>query len=102
MTKGYWIGHVTVDDAAAYEEYRRANTVAFARYGARFLVRGAAQEVVEGSLRPRAVVIEFPSLQAARDCYRSPEYQAALALRLPCSTADIAIVEGWDDTPGMD
>lgn len=95
MTKGYWIGHVTVADAAAYEAYRAANAVAFAKYGARFLVRGGDQEVVEGDLRPRAVVIEFPSLQAARDCYHSPEYQAALALRQPVSHADLAIVEGW-------
>ncbi len=95
MTKGYWVGHVTVADAAAYEAYRQANAVAFAKYGARFLVRGGNQDVVEGDLRPRCVVIEFPSYQAAVDCYHSPEYQAALALRRPVSHADMAIVEGW-------
>lgn len=93
--KGYWIGHVTVEDPQAYEAYRAANAVAFAKYGARFLVRGGAQEVVEGDLRPRAVVIEFPSLDAARACYLSPEYQHALALRAPVSVADLMIVEGW-------
>lgn len=93
--KAYWIGHVTVDDPAAYEAYRRANAVAFDKYGARFLVRGGAQEIVQGTARPRAVVIEFPSLQAARDCWHSPEYQAAKALRDPVSDADIVIVEGW-------
>lgn len=93
--KGYWIGHVTVDDPAAYEAYRQANAVAFDKYGARFLVRGGAQEVVQGNARPRAVVIEFPDMQAARDCWNSPEYQAAKALRDPVSVADIVIVEGW-------
>lgn len=93
--KGYWIGHVTVDDPQGYEAYRAANAVAFAKYGARFLVRGGAQEVVEGEMRPRTVVIEFPSLALARACYLSPEYQAALALRTPVSMADLAIVEGW-------
>ncbi|MDF1619647.1 DUF1330 domain-containing protein [Pseudothioclava nitratireducens] len=96
QTKGYWIGHVSVDDPQAYEAYRSANAKAFAKYGARFLVRGGAQEVVEGELRPRAVVIEFPSIEAARACYVSPEYQAAMALRTPVSMADICIVEGWD------
>ena len=52
--------------------------------------------MVEGELRPRAVVIEFPSIEAARACYVSPEYQAAMALRTPVSMADICIVEGWD------
>jgi uncharacterized protein (DUF1330 family) len=59
-------------------------------------VRGGPQEVVEGNLRPRSVVIEFPSLKAATDCYNSIEYQAAKALRLPVSSADICIVEGWE------
>lgn len=93
--KGYWIGHVSVDDPQAYQAYREANAVAFEKYGARFLVRGGAQEVVEGDLRPRAVVIEFPSIEAARACYLSPEYQRALALRTPVSVADLCIVEGW-------
>lgn len=96
MTKGYWIGHMTIDDAAGYEAYRQANAVAFAKYGGRFLVRGGAQEVVEGQARPRCVVIEFPSLQAALDCYHSAEYQAAIALRRPVSAGDLVIVEGYD------
>lgn len=96
MTKGYWIAHVTVDDPAAYEAYRQANAAAFAKYGGRFLVRGGPQTVVEGQSRPRSVVLEFPSLQAATDCYHSAEYQAALALRLPVSQGDVIIVEGHD------
>lgn len=95
MNKAYWIAHVSVDDPDAYDAYRRANAEAFARYGARFLVRGGTQEVVEGHVRPRSVVLEFPSLQAAQDCYRSAEYQRAKALRDPVSTGDLVIVEGW-------
>ncbi len=98
MPKAYWIGHVTVTDPEAYQAYRQANAAAFARYGGRFLVRGGAQQVVEGNLRPRTVVIEFPDLAAARACYDSPEYRAALALRLPVSLADLMIVEGCGPT----
>ena len=95
----YWIGHLTVSDPQAYQAYRAANAAAFQKYGGRFLVRGGAQEVVEGNLRPRSVVVEFPTLQAARACYASPEYRAALALRRDCALADLCIVEGWDDPP---
>lgn len=97
MTKAYWVGHVQVDDPAAYEAYRRANAAAFRKYGARFLVRGGPQTVVEGDLRARCVVIEFPDLASARACYDSPEYQAAKALREPVSIADLTIVEGWEE-----
>lgn len=96
MPKAYWIGHVTVTDPAAYERYREANAAAFQKYGGRFLVRGGAQEVVEGEMRPRAVVIEFPDLAAARACYASREYRAAMAHRQEASHADICIVDGWE------
>jgi uncharacterized protein (DUF1330 family) len=96
MPKGYWIAHVDIRDAAAYERYRAANAAPFAKYGARFLVRGGMQEVREGQARPRTVVIEFPTIEAARDCYDCPEYRAAKALRDPVSEADLMIVEGWN------
>ncbi|RNF34504.1 DUF1330 domain-containing protein [Paracoccus methylarcula] len=95
MTKAYWIAHVSIADPEAYEAYRRANAEAFRKFGGRFLVRGGPQEIVEGEMRPRSVVIEFPSLQAARDCYHSVEYQRAKAFRDPVSDADLVIVEGW-------
>jgi uncharacterized protein (DUF1330 family) len=42
------------------------------------------------------VVLEFPSYQAALDCYHSPEYAPAMALRLDAGVADILIIEGYD------
>ena len=96
MPKGYWVAHVDVDDPAAYEAYRQANAEAFAKYGARFLVRGGAQQQREGSLRARTVVIEFADLETAIACYESPEYQAAKALRAPVSRGDLVIVPGWE------
>ena len=96
MTKAYWVAHVDIDDAEAYDAYRQANALPFAQHGARFLVRGGAQQVVEGTARARTVVLEFPSLEAATACYHSPEYQAAKALREPVSRSDVVIVTGWD------
>lgn len=96
MPKGYWIGHVDVADDDAYRAYIAANAAAFAEYGGRFLVRGGAHETVEGTVRARNVVIEFPSYKAALDCYNSPAYQAAKALRDPVSVADLVIIEGYD------
>lgn len=95
MAKGYWVAHVEIRDPLAYEAYRAANAVAFEKYGARFLVRGGPQESREGVTKLRTVVIEFDSLETARACYDSPEYQAAKALRDPVSSGDLVIVEGW-------
>jgi uncharacterized protein (DUF1330 family) len=94
MAKAYWIAHVTVTDPDQYKQYAGDAPVAFKKYGAVFLARGGASEQMEGQGRPRNVVVQFPSLQAARDCYNSAEYQAAKAKRAGAGEADIVIVEG--------
>lgn len=96
MPKAYWVAHVDVTDVDQYKQYVAANAKPFAEYGARFLVRAGPFQVPEGSSRSRQVVIEFPSYQAALDCYHSPAYQQAMKLRVPASVCDLVIVEGYD------
>jgi uncharacterized protein (DUF1330 family) len=96
MPKGYWIARVDVHDAEVYKQYVAANAEPFRTFGAKFLVRGGAFVNVDGSSRARNVVIEFPSYQAALDCWHSPGYQAAFKIRQPVSTGDMVIVEGYD------
>jgi uncharacterized protein (DUF1330 family) len=96
MPKGYWIARVDVADPERYKAYVAVNAKPFKAYGARFLVRAGRFENPEGSSRSRNVVIEFPSYQAALDCWKSREYQDAMALRLPVSTGDLVIIEGYD------
>jgi uncharacterized protein (DUF1330 family) len=96
MAKGYWIARVDVADPEKYKAYIAANAEPFRKFGARFLVRSGRFENPEGSCRTRNVVIEFPSYQSAVDCWRSPEYQEAIKLRLPVSTIDLVIIEGYD------
>jgi uncharacterized protein (DUF1330 family) len=94
VSKGYWMVSVTIADAERYKRYIEANAAAFARYGAKFLVRGGRYENPEGTTGTRNAIIEFESYQKALDCYRSPEYQAALKHRLASSVAHTVIVEG--------
>ena len=96
MAKGYWIAHVDVTDPEAYQAYVRANAVAFAKFGARFLVRGGPYEAVEGVARARQVVIEFKDYVTALACYDSQEYQEAKELRTKASQNELVIVEGYD------
>lgn len=96
MAKGYWVARVDVTDPERYKAYIAANALPFKKYGARFLVRAGRFENPEGTSRTRNVVIEFPSYQAALECWRSPEYQEAIKLRLPVSTIDLVIIEGYE------
>ena len=95
MAKGYWIAHVDVRDPETYKLYVQGAKGAFERFGAKFLARGGPFELMEGNdIGARHVVIEFDSVEQARACYNSAEYQAAREHRLPVATATMLIVEG--------
>ncbi|AYM58801.1 hypothetical protein AGRO_0372 [Agrobacterium sp. ATCC 31749] len=94
MPKGYWIARVDVRDSERYKDYVTTAKPAFERFGANFLARGGALTELEGKARARNVIIEFPSVQHAIDCYNSPEYQAAAKIRQEIADAEMMIVEG--------
>ncbi|HEY7141781.1 MAG TPA: DUF1330 domain-containing protein [Methylomirabilota bacterium] len=96
MAKGYWIVRIDISDPEKYKDYVAANAEPLRKHGARFLVRGGRFEGVEGGSRARNAVVEFPSYQAAIDCWKSPEYQRAITLRKDVSTADLIVIEGYD------
>lgn len=99
MPQAYWIARVDITDAEPYKLYAQRLDPVIAQFGGRFLVRAGPSETVEGASRSRQVVIEFPSWQAAQDCYRSPEYAPLITLRQTCAEVDIVIVEGYDVPP---
>jgi uncharacterized protein (DUF1330 family) len=94
MAKGYWMFHTTVTDPNSYAKYIERDGEAFAKYGARFLVRGGAFRAVEGTARERHVIIEFESYETALACYESPEYQAAFQFRRNAAITDLVIIQG--------
>jgi uncharacterized protein (DUF1330 family) len=94
MPKAYWIVHVSVHDSEHYPEYLTAAIPVFEKFGANFIVRGGAYDVMEGSERERNFVIEFRDRATAMACYESPEYQAAVAIRQKYSDADLIIIDG--------
>lgn len=96
MPKGHWIARVDVADPEKYKAYIEANAQPLSKYGARFLVRGGEFENPEGASRGRNVVLEFPTSQAAIDCWHSPEYQQALKFRQAAATCDLIIIAGHD------
>lgn len=94
MPKAYWVAHVSVEHPDPYAIYAKGATEAFQKYGGRPLARGGRTITLEGNERPRNVVIEFESVEAALGCYNSPEYQAAKEHRVGHAQADLMIIEG--------
>ena len=96
MAKGYWIARIDVHNMDGYKDYVAQNGAVFAKYGARFLVRGGRFVGQEGSSRSRNVVLEFKDYETAIACYNSPEYARLVAMRSPHSEGDLVIIEGYD------
>jgi uncharacterized protein (DUF1330 family) len=96
MPKGYWIVRLDITNPEKFKEYLAANSEPLKKYGAQFLARAGRYQSVEGISRSRNTVIEFPSYEAALNCWKSNEYQHAISLRKAASDIDLTIVEGYD------
>ena len=92
---GYLIADIEVTDPVAYQEYVKLTPAIIAKYGGKFLVRGGEAEVVEGAWAPhRLVVLEFESLERAKEFYRSEEYRPVMEIRHKTAVSNFVIVEG--------
>jgi uncharacterized protein (DUF1330 family) len=91
----YLIADVVLSDNAAYETYRQQVPAIIAAYGGRYLVRGGETELLEGTRSPnRTVVLEFPTMDALKTFWDSPEYRPMRALRERAATSNIFAVTG--------
>ncbi len=91
----YAIVRVTVTDPEQYQKYMALSPGAVEAHGGKFIARGGATEVLEGEDEDRRVVLlEFPSMEAARTFYDSPEYLEARAARAGAAEMQLVIVEG--------
>jgi uncharacterized protein (DUF1330 family) len=91
----YLILDIHVVDPDEYAAYRERAPATFEAYGGRYLVRGGEHEVVEGDWDPeRVVVVEFPSVERAREWYRSPEYQDIVEMRKRAAPSQVVLVQG--------
>ena len=91
----YVLADVNVKDPALFEEYRGKVGATIEKYGGRYIVRGGSTEVLEGEWQPRRVVVlEFPSLERAKEWYNSADYRPLIALRQRAADTQVVMVEG--------
>jgi uncharacterized protein (DUF1330 family) len=92
----YVITQVDVSDEEKFKAYLKETPATIARHGGRYLARGGETILLEGNAKAaRVVLIEFPSLQRAREWYDSEEYRRIKPLRAGAATASIIAVEGY-------
>lgn len=95
VRKGYLLFRSEFPDPASIKPYGKAVVPLAARFGGRFIALADRPEPVEGQPDTRRVVIlEFPSLAAARAFWDSPEYAEVKTLREGLGTVEAVLFEG--------
>lgn len=93
--KAYIIAEIDITDPVTYEDYKKLTPGSLVPFGGKFVVRGGTTEVLEGNGKTgRIVVLEFPSIEKAKEWWSSDTYAPAKALRQASSNTRMIVVEG--------
>ncbi len=93
----YVLAEIEITNPEGYKEYTKAVPATIAKYGGRFLIRGGESEALEGEWpQRRRVLLEFPTMDAARKWWHSPEYEKPKAMRQAASEGRLLLIEGAD------
>ena len=94
MPKGYVILTEAINDPEGMKAYGRAAGAAMS--GINILAVDTAPKVIEGAWHgDQTVVLEFESVDAARDWYESEAYQKAAKLRQAAADCNVVIISGF-------
>ena len=91
----YVIVEVSIQDPNEYEAYKKLTPAAVAAYNGKFIVRGGQTETLEGEWQPeRIVIIEFPTVERAKEWWNSEIYAKAKAIRQRAAKSKMIVVSG--------
>ncbi|MCY4586225.1 MAG: DUF1330 domain-containing protein [Bryobacterales bacterium] len=91
----YVIIDAKVTDESAFRTHLARVPAIVKAHGGRYLVRGGAHEVIRGNWTPdRLVVLEFDSVQQAREWQDAPDYADLREKLNRVSETNVVIVEG--------
>ena len=91
----YVIVEIEVTDPVGYEEYKKQAAASVHAKGGKYIVRGGKTEVLEGDWQPkRIVILEFPSMDRAKEWLNCEEYRDPRKMRHRTATTNMVLVEG--------
>jgi uncharacterized protein (DUF1330 family) len=91
----YVIVEVNVENTLEYEEYKKLTPTTLAAFDGKFIVRGGQTETLEGEWQPdRIVILEFPTVDRAKEWWNSDDYTKAQAIRQRTAKTKMIVVQG--------
>jgi uncharacterized protein (DUF1330 family) len=96
----YVLVEITIHDSESYKDYMKLTPASITAYDGKFIVRGGKSESLEGDWQPqRIVVLEFPTLQRAKEWWSSEQYAPAKEIRQRSATTKMILMEGYQEKP---
>lgn len=93
---GYVIAHVKVNDPQEYQNYISGFMEVLKLFEGRVLVATDDVEVLEGEWPGgRTIVMEFPSVERAREWHESGQYRKIALHRFRAATTSMVLVNGF-------
>lgn len=93
--RGYVLVEIDIHSPEGYEDYKKLTPATIAAYDGRFIVRGGKTENLEGNWNAkRIVVLEFPTVERAKEWWASEAYAPAKKIRQQSATTKMIVVEG--------
>jgi uncharacterized protein (DUF1330 family) len=91
----YVVVDIEVRDATVYAEYIARAPATVTAYGGKYLARAGRTEKLEGEWVPkRLVILQFESLERAKQWLNSPEYAPVKELRHKAAESNMVVIEG--------
>ncbi len=91
----YVIVDIEVLDPENYKEYVMLAPESVKLYGGRYLARAGKTETLEGEWQAnRLVILEFESIEKAKQWLNSPEYAPIRALRHKYAKTNMVVIAG--------
>jgi uncharacterized protein (DUF1330 family) len=91
----YVIVDIDVHDPVGYEEYKKLAPAAVTFHGGKYIARGGRTETLEGEWSPsRLVILQFESIEQAKQWLDSEEYRAARQMRHQTARSNMVVIEG--------
>ena len=91
----YVIVEIDIVDPVGYEDYKKRASATVEKHGGKYVVRGGEAEVLEGDWKPkRIVVLQFDSMQRAKDWLHCEEYREPRKMRHRTARTNMILVEG--------
>ncbi len=91
----YLVALLKINDRKEFDKYRAGVHDTIDKHKGEIIVSNENAEVIEGEWPyAKTVVIRFPSMEAAKRWYESPEYQEVVKHRFRAAETNLIFIEG--------